>query len=255
MIQIARYLTIDLLKNKAIIGSFLLFVAIGWGLFFIENQPEKALLMVMQVTLLLLPLITLIFSCIYYYNSYEFTVLLLSNPIKRNAVIQAFFIALSLSFSIAYTLGIGLPLLINYPTAETLILLLSGNFLLWIFVGLALFISTKVNDKVKGIGLVLILWAFFAFLFDGLLIMIMYQFGAYPIEKLILVLTFLNPIDISRISVIMQTDASAMMGLSGAVFVDFFGSAKGLLISFTALLIWVALMYIGAVRNFGKSDL
>lgn len=255
MIQIARYLTIDLLKNRAIIGSFLLFAAIGWGLFFIENQPEKALLMVMQVTLLLLPLITLIFSCIYYYNSYEFTVLLLSNPIKRNAVIQAFFIALSMSLSIAYILGIGLPLLLNYPSVETFILLVSGNFLLWIFVGLALFISTKVNDKVRGIGLVLILWAFFAFLFDGLLILIMYQFGAYPIEKFILLLTFLNPIDISRISVIMQTDASAMMGLSGAVFVDFFGSMKGLLISFSALLLWVIVMYAGAVRNFGKSDL
>ena len=255
MIQIARYLTIDLLKNRAIIGSFLLFVAIGWGLFFIENQPEKALLMVMQVTLLLLPLITLIFSCIYYYNSYEFTVLLLSNPIKRNAVIQAFFIALSISFSLAYTFGIGLPLLINNPSPESVIMLVSGNFLLWIFVGIALFISTKVNDKVKGIGLVLILWAFFAFLFDGLLIMIMYQFGAYPIEKLILILTFLNPIDISRISVIMQTDASAMMGLSGAVFVDFFGSIRGLAISFSALLLWVAIMYLGSVRNFRKSDL
>ena len=255
MIQIARYLTIDLLKNRAIIGSFLLFVTIGWGLFFIENQPEKALLMVMQVTLLLLPLITLIFSCIYYYNSYEFTVLLLSNPIKRNAVIQAFFIALSISFSIAYTLGIGLPLLLNNPSPESVIMLVSGNFLLWIFVGIALFISTKVNDKVKGIGLVLILWAFFAFLFDGLLILIMYQFGAYPIEKLILILTFLNPIDISRISVIMHTDASAMMGLSGAVFVDFFGSMRGLVISFSALLLWVAVMYLGSVRNFRKSDL
>lgn len=255
MIQIARYLTIDLLKNRAIIGSFLLFVAIGWGLFFIENQPEKALLMVMQVTLLLLPLITLIFSCIYYYNSYEFTVLLLSNPIKRNAVIQAFFIALSISFSLAYTLGIGLPLLLNNLSSESLIMLVSGNFLLWIFVGIGLFISTKVNDKVKGIGLVLILWAFFAFLFDGLLILLMYQFGAYPIEKLILILTFLNPIDISRISVIMQTDASAMMGLSGAVFVDFFGSMRGLIISFSALLLWVAVMYWGSVRNFGKSDL
>ncbi|NEN23909.1 ABC transporter permease [Cryomorpha ignava] len=255
MIQIARYLTIDLLKNRAVIGSFLLFVAIGWGLFFIENQPEKALLMVMQVTLLLLPLITLIFSCIYYYNSYEFTVLLLSNPIKRSAVIQAFFIALSISFSFAYTIGIGLPLLLNNPSPESVIMLVSGNFLLWIFVGIALFICTKVNDKVKGIGLVLILWAFFAFLFDGLLILIMYQFGAYPIEKLILILTFLNPIDISRISVIMQTDASAMMGLSGAVFVDFFGSMKGLVISFSALLLWVAVMYLGSVRNFRKSDL
>lgn len=255
MTQIARYLTIDLLKNKAIIGSLLLFAAIGWGLFFIESQPEKALLMLMQVTLLLLPLITLIFSCVYYYNSYEFTVLLLSHPIKRNAVIQAFFIALSISFSIAYTLGIGVPLIINNPSLESFILLVSGNFLLWIFVGIALYVSTKVNDKVRGIGLVLILWAFFAFLFDGLLMLLMYQYGAYPIEKLILALTFLNPIDISRISVIMQTDASAMMGLSGAVFVDFFGSLKGMLISFSALLIWVLITYIGSVLNFRKSDL
>ena len=255
MIEIARYLSLDLLKNKAIIGSLLLFAAISWGLFFIEHQPEKVLLMLMQITLLLIPLITLIFSCIYYYNSYEFTVLLLSNPIKRNAVIQAFFIALCIVFSIVYTLGIGLPLLLYSPTPESFILIASGNLLLWIFVGLALFISTMVKDKVKGIGLVLILWAFFAFLFDGLLIMLMYQFGAYPIEKLILALTFLNPIDISRISVIMQTDASAMMGLSGAVFVDFFGSIRGITISFISLLLWIILLYTGSVRNFRKNDL
>lgn len=255
MIRIARHLLADLLKNKIIIGSFLLFALTGWGMFFIESQPQKALLILMQVTLLAIPLITLVFSSIYYYNSGEFIELILSHPVKRGSVIQSFYISLSTAFSVAYLLGIGLPIVLYSPTAHGFILLAVGVLLVWIFIGIALFISTLVHDRVRGMGLTLIIWAFFAFLFDGLLIYLMYSFADYPIEKLILILTFLNPVDIGRIAVIMQTDAAAMMGLSGAVFRDFFGSMWGIVASFGALIVWVVIMYLLSLYNFRRRDL
>jgi len=255
MTSIFKHLLADLLKNRIIIGSFLLFALTGWGLFFIESQPQKALLVLMQVTLLAIPLITLVFSSIYYYNSGEFIELLLSHPVKRGEVIQSFHMALSTAFSIAYLLGIGLPILVFSASVHGATLLLVGLLLIWIFIGISLFISTLIHDRVRGMGLTLITWAFFAFLFDGLLIYLMYTFADYPIEKWILFLTFLNPVDIGRIAVIMQTEAAAMMGLSGAIFRDFFGSAKGVIVSFGVLMLWVVSMYLLAVRNFRRRDL
>jgi Cu-processing system permease protein len=253
--KIARHLTVDLLKNKAIWGTLLLLAAVAWGLFYIEGSPEKAMLILLQVTLLVIPLITLIFGSAYYYNSHEFIELLLSHPIKRKSVIQGFYLSISTAFSLCYMAGVGIPLLLFYRGVESLFMLTGGLLLIWTFCGLALCISTSISDRVRGMGLTLIIWAFFAFIFDGLLVYIMYQFGQYPIEGLIMALSFLNPIDITRIAVIMQTEAAAMMGLSGAVFVDFFGSAGGVAASFASLLVWVLIMYAITVRIFSGKDL
>ncbi len=39
-------------------------------------------------------------------------------------------------------------------------------------------------------------------------------------------LSALNPIDLSRILILLQLDVSAMMGYTGAVFKDFFGTYR-----------------------------
>ncbi len=253
--RIGRHLISDLLQNRVIIGSFLLFASIGWGVFMVEGQSEKALLILLQLSLLALPLITMVFGSIYYYNSSDLISLILSQPIERKTVIWNLYVGLSVAFLAAYLLGVGLPLLIYYPAIESVFLLVSGSLLILVFTALALWISTAVNDRVRGMGITLILWAFFAFLFDGLLLYLMYQFGEYPIEKLILGLSFLNPIDIARISVIMQTDASALMGLTGAIFTDFFTSGLGVIVSYGAMLLWAVISYMGARRNFLRRDM
>ncbi|MDZ7845790.1 MAG: hypothetical protein U5L96_02860 [Owenweeksia sp.] len=55
----------------------------------------------------------------------------------------------------------------------------------------------------------------------------MYNFGGHPIEYFVLYITFLNPIDLSQIIVLMQTDAAALMGYSGAAFERFFTETQG----------------------------
>lgn len=71
------------------------------------------------------------------------------------------------------------------------------------------------------------IWLFFSILYDGILLLIMFQFSDYPIEKLIIVLSSFNPVDISRILILIHTDYSALMGYSGALFKEFLGSQKG----------------------------
>jgi Cu-processing system permease protein len=255
MQKISNIVFQDLLKNKVVVGYFLLLSLIGWGMFMIESHPQKVILTLLQVTLMILPPMTVVFATIYYYNSQEFILMLLSQPIHRKRLFRGLFFGLALAFALAYLFGLGLPLLIFYPSAESVFLLSSGLFLSFSFTAIALFMSTHLHDKARGMGAALVVWAVFAFVYDGLLLLFMYQFSDYPIEKAVLVLSFFNPIDIARILVIMKTEASAMLGLSGAVFKDFFGSSTGVYISAAVLSAWVLIPFAIARRKFIRKDL
>lgn len=254
MQKVSQYIISDLLRSRLIQGYVLLLATVGWGIFMLESQPEKALLVIMQVTLFALPLIAIVFATVYFYNSQDFVVLLLAQPIARSTVLWGFYLGLCGALIAGFLLSIGLPLLLFYPTPESIFLILSGGLLIFIFVAIALFISTVVSDKARGMGLALLLWAFFAFVYDGLLLFFMYYFGEYPIEPGVLALSFFNPIDIARITIIMRTEASALLGLSGALFRDFFGSSRGGVASLVALLLWITIPYYLVHRRFLQKD-
>jgi Cu-processing system permease protein len=55
--------------------------------------------------------------------------------------------------------------------------------------------------------------------------------------------------------VLLKMDVSAMMGYTGAVFKDFFGTAAGMIVSFAVLLLWIALPAWLSVRKFNRKDL
>lgn len=254
MHNISGSIAIDLLKNKAILIYGILLAALGWGMFLVERQPEKTVLALLQITLIVVPLMTSIFATIYYYNSAEFIQLLLIQPVRRRRIIWGIFVGLAGGFILSFLLGIGLPLWLFYPTAASFHLFISGILLSVIFTGLALLVSTHQQDKARSIGIVLLLWIFFVFIFDGVLLWVMYQLAAYPIEQSILAATFLNPVSIARILVVMQTEAAALLGLSGAVFQDFFGSTKGSAMAVFALIIWGIVPYFFVRKRFLKRD-
>lgn len=254
MKKISWNIALDLLKNKVIIIYAVVLSILGWGMLLLESQPEKTILALLQVTLIILPLVTSVIATIYYYNSLEFIHLLLIQPLKRSKIIYGIFIGLSFGFVLSFLVGIGLPLLITYPTEATLYLIISGVMLSIIFTSISLLVSMYQKDKARSMGIILLLWVFFAFIFDGVLLFIMYQLGEYPIEQSILIATFGNPISIGRILVVMHTEASALMGLSGAIFQDFFGSGKGAFLAITALVAWAGIPYLFSRRKFIKRD-
>jgi Cu-processing system permease protein len=255
MWKITNYILRDLSKSWIIIGYVLLLFVASWGVFSIENEPDKAILNLLQILLLLLPLFTLVFTTIYYYNSLEFILLLLAQPIDRKKIYRGFAMGLMGTLSLCLLLGMGIPIMIHFPSNQGMMLLLCGLLLTTTFVAIALFLSSRLSDKAKGMGAVLLLWSFFAFLFDGMLLLFMYQFGAYPIESAVLAISFLNPIVIARTSVLMTTEAAAMLGLSGAVFKDFFGSTLGFTVSLLAFIGYTTLFYSLSWKNFKKKDM
>ena len=70
-----------------------------------------------------------------------------------------------------------------------------------------------------------------------------------------IVISMLNPIDLARILILMQMDVSALMGYTGAIFKDFFGTTGGIIISFGTLMLWVIIPFACSLRYFKKKDL
>ena len=67
--------------------------------------------------------------------------------------------------------------------------------------------------------------------------------------------SFLNPIDLSRVQMLLQIDISALMGYTGAVFREFFGNSLGIVISFLGLLLWIVVPLFISLKKFENKDL
>lgn len=255
MIRILKYVALDILKNKIIIAYAIMLALFSWSSFGLEDNASKGLLTVLNIVLLTVPLMSILFATIYIYNSGEFIELLVSHPVKRSKIWKALFTGLSVSMIAAYVIGAGIPLVIFTNWDIALMMIAVGSLLSVIFVALAFLSSIITRDKAKGIGTSIMLWLYFALLFDGLVLFLFFQFADYPIEKAIVFLSALSPIDLSRILILLRLDVSAMLGYTGAVFKNSFGSDWGLVVSFLLLSLWILLPFYISLRKFRKKDL
>jgi Cu-processing system permease protein len=229
--------------------------ALSWGVFSLEDNSTKGVLTLLNLILLNVPLVSIVFSSIYLYNSSEFIELLLSQPIRRKKIWLSLFVGLQTSLILAFLLGAGIPILVYAPINYSFILILIGVVITAVFVSIAFFSSIYTRDKTKGIGIAILLWLFFALLFDGLLLFLLFQFSEYPIEVPMMFVSALSPIDLSRIMILLQLDVSAMMGYTGAVFRQFFGTRIGIYITFAVLMLWIFIPFYFSLRKFKKKDL
>jgi Cu-processing system permease protein len=255
MMKLSRYVLYDIFRSKVIIAYTLFLFIISMSLFRMEENTSKAMLSLLNIILIVVPLISMVFSTIHYYNSYEFIELMLSQPMSRTKIILSEYSGVAIALVASYLIGVGVPLLVYSPDATGFAMMSTGCFLSLIFTSIAFWASVKARDKARGIGFVLLVWFYFALIYDGLILVILFTFSDYPLEKLTLVLSALNPIDLGRIFIMLKMDVSALMGYTGALYQDFFGSGTGILFTTGVMLLWIALPLLAAVRSFQKKDL
>lgn len=255
MNRIIKFIILDILKNKIVLVYTVLLSILAWSVFSLEDNNTKGLLTLLNVVLLTVPLVSVIFSTIYLYNSSEFVELLLSQPINRAKIWWSLFFGLVFSLMFSFIIGVGIPIFIYAPGNVGMMMLLVGLFISTVFVSIAFFSSIITRDKAKGIGISIMLWLFFALLFDGIVLFLLFQLADYPIEKMMVGITALNPIDLARILILLHLDVSAMMGYTGAIFKDFFGTSLGIVIVFIILTLWILIPYLISLRKFKRKDL
>lgn len=243
-LQIARMSLRDVSRNMWLLSYTAFFSLLALALFQFQSNGMKVVISLTSVCLVLIPLISVLFGTLHFYNLREFIELMLTQPIKRSTVYLGMYLGLAVAMVGGFLIGVGMPFLIFglnnvehlYPF---LILVLLGSMLTLIFIAISFFIGALIDDKGKGVTVAISSWLLMALLYDGLILLVATMFSDYPLEKPLLVLSMANPIDLSRVVLLVQSDLSALMGVTGATFNRFFGTSAGAWIACLSLFIWL----------------
>ena len=244
MLKILKYSFYDLMRSRWSYVYFVFYLLLGFVLLFLNNNLSKAVITLMNVIIILTPLIGTIFGVMYYYNSKEFTGLLLAQPLKRSTIFLGQYFGVALSLTMSLIVGLGVPFVVYGIYMSDAIwdfglLLITGAFLTFIFTALSFNIALRNENRIKGFGYAILLWLFMAVIYDGIFLMSLMIFEDYPLDTFSLSATMFNPIDLSRVLILLKLDISALMGYTGALFQKFFGTNFGIFLSVGVLILWI----------------
>ncbi len=254
--KVLKYQLHDVARSRWVILYALLLLLLTYALFRFGGDGERVVLSLMNVVLIFIPLISLMFGTLYLYNAREFIELMLAQPVDRRALFVGLYGGLAIPLASAFVAGVGLPF-VFYGSAGSrplAVVLATGVLLTLVFTALAFLVAVHFEDRAKGLGAALLIWLFSTVVYDGLVLLAIVVFGAYPLETPLLILSLLNPVDLGRVLLLLNFDIAVLMGYTGAVFSRFFGSSAGLAIAAAALLAWTAIPLGLALGRFRAKD-
>ena len=258
LLKVLKYQSKDAARSRWLLAYAAFFMLITEVLLRFSGDPTKVQLSLVSVVLFLVPLVSIVFGTVYLYNAREFIELLLAQPVNRRQMYGGLYLGLTLPLVLAFVIGLGAPFLFQGSDSSAIgtlaWLLASGIVLTCVFTAVASLIAIRCEDRLRGLGAAIGAWMLLTVVYDGLVLFILAAFSTYPLERAALGLMMANPIDIARVSLLLRFDGAAMMGYTGAVFLDFFGKAYGMALTATALSLWVALPLVFGVRVFQRKD-
>lgn len=257
--KIFKYELSDVVRSKWVLAYAAFFLVITDALFRFGGGSAQVMLSLLNVVLLLIPLVCMVFGTMYFYSARAFTELMLAQPVRRTSLFAGLFGGLALPLAISYAVGVAVPFAIHGVEAArhtaTLGLLLGvGVLLTFVFTALAYLVAVSFQERVKGLAVAVLAWLFLAVVYDGLVLAIASAFADYPLERPMIALSLLNPVDLARVLLLLQFDVAALMGYTGAVFERFFGSGLGMATAFVALTSWLVAPLIAGQALFRRKD-
>jgi len=245
-------------------GRWLIFYTSGFALLAeaflrFSGSESNAVLGLGTVTIIAVPLLTLVVATVHLYGAREFVEALLAQPVRRSAVFAGLYLGIALPAAGAYVVGAGVPLAVRGFGGELLrgacaTLLVAGVLLTLTFVAVACCVAFLIEDRLRGLGVALGVWMLIAVLYDAAVLMFVALASDRPLEKPLLALTFANPIDLARVSLLLRLDAAGLMGYTGAAFQHFFAEWWGAALALAALMAWAAIPIAIGARAFEKKD-
>lgn len=225
----------------------------------LTGTAPRALVTMLNLVLLVVPLVVLMIGVISWHAAREFNELLLAQPVRRRDLFNALYLALVAPLAAAFSIGLLVPLLVHRAVSPDDMQLLaavlgSGVALTFIFGGLALLIGVRVDDRLRGVSVALGLWLLLTVAYDGAVLLIATVFSDYPLERPMLLVTLFNPVDLSRTLIVLQSDAAALMGYTGAVMHRFLGSGLGTMAAIAGMAVWIFIPAWAGRRAFERRD-
>lgn len=257
--RVLRYEANDVLRGRGVIAWALFFVALGEALLRFGGDDTKALLSLVNVVLFIVPLVSLVFGAMFLYGAREFNELLLTQPVQRRDLFGGLYLGVAGPLAAAVAIGIVTPFLfhgVSEPGQWALVAWLAACAVLltFVFVAIAFWIALRFEDRARGLGLAILVWLLLAVVYDALVLGVVVAFADWPLERPVIALMLLNPIDLARVLMLLRLDVAAMMGYTGAVFQRTFASPAGVGLALGALLVWCAVPLWRGARVFARKD-
>lgn len=255
-VKLLKYEFLNIIRSRWVFFYSAFLFLLSMVFLYVSGSPSKALVTISSVITVLVPLTSILYTTFYWYNSDRMTELLLSQPIQRKTVLFARFWAMSLSLGAGFAAGVALPFLLRGAWGLDLLwITIFGGFLAIVFCGIGMFIAIQVNDKMRGVGLAFALWFYFVLVHDMIILTVLILAKDYPLDFLASILTALNPIGLTRVVLLVQQDASMLLGHSGALVRETLLGLTGQIAAVGIFVCWLGAPITFAYRNFVKRDL
>lgn len=257
--KIIRYQAADMMKTRWISLVFLALLIITSGLFRLSENYEKVFSSLTNIIVILLPLLALLMGTIVFYNSRDYLLFLLTQPVHRRTIYTGMITGMTAPLILSVIAGMGIPMILfGEPTVQffttSAVMLVVASALCAVFIALSLLLSVFTQDKARALGAALFMWLLLTVLYDGFVLLIALSFSDYPLEMPMMILASFNPVDLSRIIILLNLDMSALMGYTGRLFQIWFGSLPGIAVSALIIVIWVIVPFIIGLRKFVRKD-
>ncbi len=259
MKKVLKYSVYDLIRSLWVLTYLLFYLLLSSALLLLTRDHTQAITTLLNIVVVLTPLLSILFGIIFFYSSREFTNLLLAQPLSRSSIFLGQYLGVATMQAACILVGLIVPFTIfgvwSSPSLLSFVNLLGvAVFLTLIFTALAYFIGLKYENRVKGVGVAIFTWLFLAVVYDGIFLLLLAMFRDYPLENVALMGVLMNPIDLSRVLVMINLDIAALMGFTGAVFKQVLGDYRGFIVACIVLSFWVILPLAGFLHTANHRD-
>ena len=257
--KVMRYELSDVLRSRWLLSYTLFFLLLTDVILRFSGSTANALASLATVVQVIIPLVNVVFGTMYLYNAREFTELLLAQPVDRRQLFGGIYLGLTLPLSVGFALGVAVPFALHgvddMSQRTTVALLIGvGIALSFAFTGIAFLLALRIEDKAKALGAAIGIWLLTTVLYDGIVVLLIAMFADNPLERPLIALMLLNPVDLARVLLVLRLDVSALMGYTGAVFKNFFGHTGGIALASAVLSAWAVAPALAALRTFRRKD-
>ena len=227
--------------------------------FFGDQNGVRLIISVMNLILIAVPLFTITFAGLTFLESLPFAEVLLTKSVTRSQLFFGKYMGSVSSLVVGLLIGVGIPgIFIFMNSFEFMFIFLQiiffGIVLTLVFVSLAFLLSSFFRRGEMVLTVSLLIWFYFFIFFDSLIFIFSLYLGEYPIEIPSLIIILLNPIDLIRITILLQTSSAALLGFSGALFISQFGRAGFIALSILFISSWIFFPVLLAYRKFLKRN-
>ncbi len=260
------------LRSKWMIGFGMLFavLVVGvsyYGLTFLGYEAEfqdfyRTTVTMLNLVLIIIPVVALVACGQSLSGDPGYFEFLASQPIGRTDILLGKVAGLFVALTVITVFGFGLGgLMIALKTNS------EGIWKYFIFVGMSItlglvfvslsaMLSILANRRAMAIVTALVLWFFFLFIYDFIVLSASYYVEEAYLRKMLYFSLLGNPIDLARVVVLMSVGGEAALGAAGAGLLRMFGGAVTSAISAAALFaVWVAVPLGIAALVFRRQDI